>query len=308
MQRFKDNIAPGMAIKSAGGSGEKYVFTWGRNLIPIEGRCAGTACGKMPKSAARKPCRGAVSSVALRRFQRPYGTAEAVPLQNPSRRFWSFSASCEAVPFQNSRRQEFFRRLCSAAANQNRVFLRSGKLLNTPREAFRILGQIRSLRRFLRFLAGRFRAFPRTRDLADSRIPGNDKVAGEQRRLFEIRRIGGKDLPACHFFPQHLNGSHVREIAAQALMVFLGSGEPDSVVRGFIRLVAKDEDNLVLNIDGQAAEHRPGHGGQGSNRVEHELMRDRFTRLAAEKWSVQRGRDRIAARPGHRSYDIARLR
>src|SRR6266567_1591770 len=46
--------------------------------------------------------------------------------------------------------------------------------------------------------------------LADSRIPGDDEVAGSQRRLLEIRRVGRNDLPAGYVLAECLDGSHVR--------------------------------------------------------------------------------------------------
>ena len=57
-------------------------------------------------------------------------------------------------------------------------------------------------------------------------------------------------------------------------MVFLGGGQPHSVVCCPIALVAEDEDNLVLNVDREAAKHGASLGRQRSDRVEHELMRD----------------------------------
>lgn len=40
-------------------------------------------------------------------------------------------------------------------------------------------------------------------------------------------------------------------------MVLLGGGKPDSVVCAIVALVTEDEDDLVLNIDGETAEHGP---------------------------------------------------
>jgi len=40
-------------------------------------------------------------------------------------------------------------------------------------------------------------------------------------------------------------------------MVFLGGGEPDSIVSSARRLVPQNQNNFLLHIDGKAAEHGP---------------------------------------------------
>ena len=79
------------------------------------------------------------------------------------------------------------------------------------------------------------------------------------------------------FRDQH--AQHARELAPETLMVLPGSGEPDPVVGARVALVAECEYNLVSNVDREAAEHGASPGRQPSDRVEHELMRDNFTRL-----------------------------
>src|ERR1017187_321200 len=106
-------------------------------------------------------------------------------------------------------------------------------------------------------LFGCFRA-PCPRRLPNSRIPCKNEFAGAHRRFLEILSIGRKDLPARHLLPQHLNGSHVGELPPQTLVMLLGGGEPHSVVGRLVRLVAEDEDDFVLNVEGEASEHRTG--------------------------------------------------
>src|SRR5208282_2161438 len=171
-----------------------------------------------------------------------------------------------------------------------------------------------------RGLLGWLRA-PRARHLADSRISRENEFAGAQRSFLEILRIGGKELPASHLlrqnilphcllpqnilpqhvFHQHLEGSHAGEVPPQALVVLLGGGEPHSVVRRLTRFVfvPEDEDNLVFNIDGEAAEHGAGPRRQRRESIEHEFVRDRLTLLDAEDSVVQRKKSRFATGRRH---------
>ncbi len=71
-------------------------------------------------------------------------------------------------------------------------------------------------------------------------------------------------------------------------MLFLGGGKPHSVVCRPVALVTEDEDNLVLNVDREAAKHGTRLGRQRRNRVEHGLMRDGSTRLAGEEGVIHR--------------------
>jgi hypothetical protein len=73
-------------------------------------------------------------------------------------------------------------------------------------------------------------------------------------------------------------------------MVLFGSGQPHSVVRRPIALVAEDEDYLVLNLDREAAKHGASLGRQRNHRVEHELMRGRLSLLDGEGSVIQRER------------------
>lgn len=150
------------------------------------------------------------------------------------------------------------------------------------------LGWLRALRGSCRLRGPRSRGAPRPRYLPDSRISRKDKPAGAQRSLFEILRVGREDLPACHLLPEHLNRAHVRELPPQTLVVFLGRGQPHSVVCRPIALVTEDEDNLVLNVDREAAKHGASLGRQRRDRVEHELMRDSLTLLDGEERILKR--------------------
>jgi hypothetical protein len=138
------------------------------------------------------------------------------------------------------------------------------------------------------------------RHLADSRIPGDDEFAGSQRGLLEIRRIGWKDLPACDLLPEYLNRSHVRKLPAQALMMLLGGAEPHSVVCTLVQLVTQYEDDLIPNIDRQAAEHGSGTGRQRIDRFEHELMRHGLALFGSEDDVLRREKGRIATTLRHR--------
>ena len=89
------------------------------------------------------------------------------------------------------------------------------------------------------------------------------------------------------------------ELPAQTLMVLLGGGEPHPVVCRLVAFVAKDEDNLVLNVDREAAEHGAGLGQQRSDGVEHEFVRNRLALFDGEDGVVQREEGRIATRLRH---------
>src|SRR5262252_5452844 len=168
--------------------------------------------------------------------------------------------------------------------------------LACPENSQRVIGK-----RSNRFLRPRSRSSPRPWYLADSRISGDDELAGAHCSLLEIRCIGRYDLPARYFLPQYLNGSHVRELAAQTLMVLCGGGEPDTVVCRVLALVAEHEDNLVLNVDSEATKHAASPGRQGSNRVEHELVRCDLALLGGEQGAICQLRCCAATRFRHRT-------
>ena len=84
------------------------------------------------------------------------------------------------------------------------------------------------------------------------------------------------------------------EFPPQALVVLLGRGQPHSVVRLPLAPVAEDKDNLVLNVDREAAKHGASLGRHRSHRVEHELMRDRLSLLDGEEGARQREGGSIA--------------
>jgi hypothetical protein len=140
---------------------------------------------------------------------------------------------------------------------------------------------------------------------SDSRISGKDEFAGAQGRLLEIRGIGWKHLPAGYRLPQHLNGSHVGKLAAQALVMLFGCGKPHSVICGALGLVPEDQDDFVIHVNGEAAEHRASVRRQRSDCVEDELMRNGLALLEWEDGTSQR---RVSARLRHRTYDIAPFR
>src|ERR1700674_3023621 len=100
---------------------------------------------------------------------------------------------------------------------------------------------------------------------SDSRVICENEVAGVERSFFEIRRVHRKNLPARHLFTQDLDGAHVGKIWTQARVMRDRGGKPYSVVGGLTGFVAKDEDNFLININRQAAEHRSSPGRQGSD-------------------------------------------
>jgi len=77
-------------------------------------------------------------------------------------------------------------------------------------------------------------------------------------------------------------------------MVLLGGGEPHPVICRVAALVPEDQDNLLLNVDREAAEHGAGTGRQWSNRIEHELMRNSLALLDGKQGIVQREKGCIA--------------
>jgi len=136
---------------------------------------------------------------------------------------------------------------------------------------------------FCRLLGVRLRGSACSGHFSDSRVACENEFAGAQRCFFEILRIGRKHLPAGHFLSQHLDGSHVGEVASQALVVLLGGGEPYAVVRGLAMFVfvPEDQNNLVLNVNRQAAEHGMSAWRERSDGVEYEFVRDRLALLDA---------------------------
>src|SRR5271157_1216009 len=162
-------------------------------------------------------------------------------------------------------------------------------------------GGRRVVRGSCRLSCSRSRGPPRSRHLADSRIPGEDALAGSQGRLLEIRSICRKDLPARYTFSQYLNRSHVRELAAQTFVVIFGSRQPHPVVCRFVALVAEYENNLVRDVDREAAEHGASRRRQRGEGVEHELMRNGLALLDGEG-VVQREKGHDATALRHRAH------
>lgn len=97
--------------------------------------------------------------------------------------------------------------------------------------------------------------------------------------------------------------THSWELAAQALVVLFGSGEPHSIVGSPLAPVAQDEDNLVLNVECEAAEHGAGLGRQRSDRFEHELMRYGLALPGGGEGSVRRQQRRLATGYRHWTQD-----
>lgn len=109
-----------------------------------------------------------------------------------------------------------------------------------------------------------------------------------ERGLFEIWRVGRENLPAFHLFPQHFDGSHAGKLAPKTVVVLHGRGQPHSVIFRLAGLVAQDEDDLVLDVDGEAAEHGPRAGKQRGDCVEHEFVRDGFAAFDGEGRTFER--------------------
>ena len=89
-------------------------------------------------------------------------------------------------------------------------------------------------------------------------------------------------MPAGDLLPEQLDRSHVGEVAAKALVMFVSGGEPDAIVRGMSWFLAQDENDLFADVDCRAAEHGPSDGGEFGDGVEHEFVRNRFAPLDRE--------------------------
>jgi len=89
-------------------------------------------------------------------------------------------------------------------------------------------------------------------------------------------------------------------------VVLLSGGKPYPVVRSLVTLVTQYEDNLVADINREAAEHGPGCGRQRGNRVEHELMRDNLASLGREKRVIRRQKVLIMTELRHFDYLVYR--
>ena len=75
-------------------------------------------------------------------------------------------------------------------------------------------------------------------------------------------------------------------------MSFRG-GEPHTVIGSTIGLVTQCEDNLIANIDGEAAEQGAGHGRHRVKGIEHEGVGDGLTRLDIENGVVHCSQDTL---------------
>lgn len=120
-----------------------------------------------------------------------------------------------------------------------------------------------------------------------------------ERGLFEIRRIDRENLPSCHLLAQYQDGSHIGESQPQTVVMFRCSGEPNSVIQRSGRLVAKDENNFLLNIDCEAAEHRASPRRQRGEGIEHKGKWNGLARLDAEEGVIGRSERFVATRLRH---------
>lgn len=71
---------------------------------------------------------------------------------------------------------------------------------------------------------------------------------------------------------EQTDGAHSGKLPPETFVVLGGGGKPHTVVGAVIVSVAENEDDLLLDIDGEAPKHRPRHGYQGRERVQDELM------------------------------------
>ena len=97
-----------------------------------------------------------------------------------------------------------------------------------------------------------------------------------QRCILEIVAIGGNELPARYFLSQYGNRSHVGEIPPQAIVILVGSGEPDAVIVGRGRFVTEDQDDFFSDVNGQASEHWICARRERCESLENEFMWDRL--------------------------------
>ena len=88
-------------------------------------------------------------------------------------------------------------------------------------------------------------------------------------------------------------------------MVF-GGGEPHAIARECGRFVAQNENDLFLDVDCEAAEHRPRDQAGPGEPFEDELIRDRLTGLDAEDGIID-GRGSVTAGLGHGFIITSRL-
>src|SRR5579883_1688469 len=108
------------------------------------------------------------------------------------------------------------------------------------------------------------------RDLPDPGIASKDELAGPHRCGFEIGIVGRKKLPLRGLFAEKADRAHPRELVPQTLVVLRGGREPDAVVGGRVALLAQNEQDPVLHVHRQAAEHRPRERRKGGELVQHE--------------------------------------
>src|SRR6185312_8249787 len=121
-------------------------------------------------------------------------------------------------------------------------------------------------------------------DLADSGVSLANEPAGSQRRCFEVHRIGRQHLPVCDVPSEQPDRAHRRKFAPQALVMLGGRRQPDTVVLARVFPVTEDQDDLVLDIDGEAAKHR---ARVRRERIERELVRYALASLAREQSIVE---------------------
>jgi hypothetical protein len=87
-----------------------------------------------------------------------------------------------------------------------------------------VFGATVSGRRFYRLRGFGFSCSLRSRHLSDARIAGENELAGVQSGLFEIRRVGRKNLPARYLLPEYLDGAHAGKVALESCVMLHGRG------------------------------------------------------------------------------------
>ena len=141
---------------------------------------------------------------------------------------------------------------------------------------FAILRNASPVSALSRLFRGGSRGWLTLRHFADSRIPREDQVARSECRIFKIRCAYRKDLPARNAWPEHSYRAHSRKLVPQAPMVLRRGREPYAVVGGRIGPVAENEDDFVLDVDRNTAEHRPRDGRDGTKGIQYEVVRHRL--------------------------------
>ena len=145
----------------------------------------------------------------------------------------------------------------------------------------------------------RCRAEARLGHFADSGIAGQDEITGVEGSSFKVLGVGRKMLPSRDSGSEKLNGAHTGEVTPQTLVVFLGGGKPDTIVGRTFGFLPKREDNLVPDVNCQAAKQGTRLGGERSQGIEDELIRNSFAFPAREEGVSQWAEISVAAWRAH---------